>query len=164
MRYGVLGSAGVACLLAACSHGSRQADIKAIAKLEAQWVEDIKAKDLEKWVNHYAEDGSILLPNSPPVTGRDNIRASLKGRLKDPHWSLIWRPEKIETSERLGYVRGTYKITRTDRKTQEPITDQGKYVTIYRKEPDGSWKVIEDMASSDMPPPRPEPESNGSSH
>ena len=98
----------------------------------------------------------MLRPNSPPVTGRDNIRAAIKGRLNDPHYSLVWRPEKIETSERLAYVRGTYLITRTDRKTQEPVFDQGKYMTVYRKEPDGAWKVIEDMANSDMPPPRPQ--------
>ena len=159
MRYGVFGAV---CLLAACSHENRQADIQAIEKLESQWLEDIKARDLEKWVNHYAEDGSILLPNSPPVTGRDNIRAALKGRLADPNWSLVWRPEKIQTSERLGYVRGTYLITRTDRKTKEVITDQGKYVTVYRKEQDGAWKVIEDMASSDMPRPIEEPPNDSS--
>jgi uncharacterized protein (TIGR02246 family) len=161
MRYGVLAAA---CLLAGCSQDNRQTDVKAIQKLEAEWVRDIRAKDLDRWVNHYAEDGSMLLPNSPPVTGKENIRASIQGRLKDPHYSLVWRPEKIETSERLGYVRGTYRITRTDRKTQEPVTDQGKYMTVYRKEPDGSWKVIEDMASSDMPPRRPveEPSPGGS--
>lgn len=158
MRHGVLVAA--VCLLAGCSYlaerDMREADIKAIEKLEAQWVKDIRAKDLEKWVDHYAEDGSILLPNSPPVTGKDNLRASIKGRINDPNYSLVWRPEKIEASGRLAYVRGTYIITRTDRKTKEPITDQGKYLTVYRKEPDGSWKVIEDMPSSDMPTPRPE--------
>jgi ketosteroid isomerase-like protein len=30
-------------------------------------------------------------------------------------------------------------------------TDKGKYVTIWRKQPDGSWKVVEDMFNSDIP-------------
>jgi uncharacterized protein (TIGR02246 family) len=152
MRLGVV--VGLLCLVAACSYDTRHADVREIQKLEAEWMKDMRAKDLEKWVNHYAEDGSMLLPNSPPVTGRDNIRAAIKGRLNDPNWSLVWRPEKIEASERLAYVRGTYMITRTDRKTQGPVSDQGKYMTVYRKEPDGAWKVIEDMSNSDMPSPR----------
>ena len=79
----------------------------------------------------------------------------IPSRLNDAYWSLVWRPQKIEASHRLAYVRGAYIITRTDRKTRGPVSDQGKYMTVYRKEPDGAWKVIEDMASSDMPPPRP---------
>lgn len=150
-RYGAL--VGLVSLLAGCSSvpGSREADIKTIEKLEAQWVKDIEEKNLENWVNHYAEDGSLLVPNSPAVTGRDNIRAAIKGRIADPHYSLVWRPMKIEASERLAYVRGVYAITRTDAKTRAPISDQGKYVTVYRKEADGSWKVVQDMASSDLP-------------
>ena len=151
MRNGVL----VLLLLlpAACSRQNRDADVKAIAKLEAQWMEDIRARDLERWVDHYAEDGSMLWPNSPVVTGRDNIRASIKGKIKDPNYSLVWQPEKIETSDRMAYVRGKYILTRTERKTQEPVSDQGKYLTIYRKEADGAWKVIEDIGNSDMPRP-----------
>jgi uncharacterized protein (TIGR02246 family) len=150
MRYGVL---AVILFLPGCSRQNRDADIKAIAKLETEWMKDIRAKDLERWVDHYAEDGSMLWPNSPVVTGRDNIRASIKGRIKDPHYALVWQPEKIQTSDRLAYVRGRYMLTRTDRRTQEPVTDQGKYVTVYRKEEDGEWKVIEDIGNSDMPRP-----------
>ncbi len=155
MRNGLL--VLVLLLPAGCSRQNRDVDVNAIAKLEAQWMKDIRAKDLEKWVSHYAEDGSMLWPNSPVVTGRDNIRASIKGKIKDPNYSLVWQPEKIQTSDRLAYVRGKYILTRTERKTQEPVSDQGKYLTIYRKEADGAWKVVEDIGNSDMPPPVREP-------
>src|SRR5690242_7065058 len=123
LRYG--GLLGLSSLLLGCStfaNNRREADVKAIEELEASWAKDIKAKNLERWVNYYVEYGSILLPNSPPVTGRDNIRAALQARVADPNYSLVFRPSKIEVSDDLAYSQGNYEITRTDRKTREPVS------------------------------------------
>ena len=153
MRHGVL--VGVVCLLAGCSHyeDTRAEDVKKIEAIETAWVAAIGSKDLEQWVSYYAEDATILLPNAPAVTGKDNIRASLKPRLSDPNFSLTFRPAKIEASAGLAYVQGAYSSTRTDPKTMEAVADQGKYVTVYKKQRDGSWKAIQDMVSSDLPRP-----------
>jgi uncharacterized protein (TIGR02246 family) len=155
MRHGVL--VGVVCLLAGCAHHeaeeTRAADIKAIEGIETSWVTAIASKDIEQWVSYYAEDATILLPNAPPVRGKDNIRASLKPRISDPNFSLTFRPAKIEVSTDLAYVQGAYSSTRTDPKTMEIVADQGKYVTVYKKQADGSWKAVQDMVSSDMPRP-----------
>jgi uncharacterized protein (TIGR02246 family) len=145
----------VVCLLAGCSSvDTRPGDVRAIEKLEADWVQVIKAKDLDQWVLFYAEDGAILIPNAPPVAGRDNIRAMLAPVLRDPNYAYNFHAEKIEASGDLAYSRGIYEATRTDRKTHEPVTDQGKYITVYKRQSDGSWKAIQDMASSDLPAPR----------
>jgi uncharacterized protein (TIGR02246 family) len=152
MRYGVL--VGGLCLLVGCAPSARDNQdtvVQAIREVEAAWVKDIATRDVEKWVSYYAEDGTILLPNAPPVTGRDNIRAALKARVTDPNFSLTFRPAKIEGSGHLAYVQGAYASTRTDPRTMEAVQDQGKYVTVYRKEADGSWKAVQDMVSSDLP-------------
>jgi len=39
----------------------------------------------------------------------------------------------------------------TDQKGN-PATEKGKYLTVWKKQADGSWKVIEDMFNSDLPP------------
>lgn len=152
MRY--VGLFGMLCLLEGCSHvDMRSADVRSIEKLEADWAATIKAKDLDKWVLYYDVDGAILIPNAPPVSGRDNIRAMLAPVLEDPNYSYVFRAEKIEASGDLAYSRGVYEATRTNRKTHEATTDQGKYITVYRRQSDGSWKAIQDMASSDLPMP-----------
>lgn len=43
-------------------------------------------------------------------------------------------------------------MTMTDAVTKKPVTEKGKYVTIYRKVADGSWKAIQDMNNADGPP------------
>ena len=44
-------------------------------------------------------------------------------------------------------------MTMTDPKAKKPVTDKGKYVTVYKKQADGSWKAVADIMNSDMPLP-----------
>jgi ketosteroid isomerase-like protein len=37
-----------------------------------------------------------------------------------------------------------------------PIENRGKYIEIWRKQADGSWKILRDVYSSDLPLPAPE--------
>ena len=39
-------------------------------------LKDIAAKDAEKVTNYSAADGSMLFPNMPIISGRDNIKAT----------------------------------------------------------------------------------------
>jgi hypothetical protein len=32
------------------------------------------------------------------------------------------------------------------------LLDKGKYLTVWKKQADGSWKVLFDMFNSDLPP------------
>ena len=42
-------------------------------------------------------------------------------------------------------------MTMTDPKRKKPVTEKGKYVTVFRRLPDGSWKSVEDTALADGP-------------
>jgi len=41
----------------------------------------------------------------------------------------------------------------TNPKDKKPITDKGKYLTVFKKQADGNWKAVADMVSSDLPLP-----------
>jgi hypothetical protein len=43
----------------------------------------------------------------------------------------------------IGYCQGIYSLTTTDAKTKKPVVEKGKYVTVFKKHGDGSWKAIE---------------------
>jgi ketosteroid isomerase-like protein len=47
---------------------------------------------------------------------------------------------------------GTYQQTLNDAKGK-PVTDRGKYLTVWKKQPDGKWKAVADMGISDLPAP-----------
>ena len=46
----------------------------------------------------------------------------------------------------LAYARGKFTEKYTDKKTGKVMTDSGSYLTVYKKQDDGSWKVVEDFS------------------
>ncbi|MGH8286688.1 MAG: DUF4440 domain-containing protein [Steroidobacteraceae bacterium] len=58
-----------------------------------------------------------------------------------PGFAIKWTPEKavVGASGDVGYTTGTYEMT------AEGATERGKYVTVWKKQSDGSWKVVEDI-------------------
>src|SRR3954453_24036206 len=157
LRYGVL--VGCVCLLAGCSPSAapdtHDADVKAIKDTEAAWVKDAASKDVEKWLSSYSDEGGVLRPTAPAIAGKADIRAALKPMLSDPNFALQFGSTKVDVSKSgdLAYAQGTYSMTTTDPATKAPAVDRGKYLTIFKKQADGSWKAVEDMLSSDMPAP-----------
>ena len=96
----------------------------------------------------------MLLPNRPIVTGKDAIRAGLKEAFADPAFTFDGQTVKVEVSKSgdIAYSQGTYTSTVTDPKTKQVMSEKGKYIEIYRKQADGSWKDVEDTAIPDAPP------------
>ncbi|MCX6635202.1 MAG: DUF4440 domain-containing protein, partial [Acidobacteria bacterium] len=60
----------------------------------------------------------------------------------------------VARSGDVAYSHGTYAMTMNDAKGK-PVNDKGKFVTVYRKQPDGKWKVVADIINSDLPAPAP---------
>jgi len=142
--------AGFLALTTACTKPAsdpRDASIAAVREVEAAWVKDIATKDVEKFAGHYAD-------NAPIINGKDAIRAALKPMLADPNFSLTFQATRAESSDSgdFVYTQGTYTQTMTDPKdSKKIITDRGKYLTVFRKQPDGTWKAVADMTNTDLP-------------
>jgi uncharacterized protein (TIGR02246 family) len=146
-----------AVLMAACSSAppplpdTRDADLRAVKDLEAAWVKDAASKDADRWAGNFAEDGSILYPGMATVNGKAGIKAAAATFLADPNFSLTFQSTRMEASKGgdMVYSQGTYTMTMTNSKTKKPMTDKGKYLTVYRKQTDGSWKAVADTYNSD---------------
>ena len=125
----------------------RDASIQALKDADAAWTKAVGEKDLEKWMSFYAADASVFAPGAPVATGKDAIRALLGPILKDQNFALSFAPTRVEADKagELGYSQGAYRQTLTDPKTGKPFTEDGKFVTVYRKQTDGSWKAVIDI-------------------
>jgi len=150
---------GLSLLLAGCSDtpapapDTSAADQKAIKDGEIAWTADFAAKDPDKLVAHYADDATLLMPDTPLMSGKGAIRAGLTPILADKNFSLSFTNSAVGVSKSgdLGYTQGTYTMTMTNPKTKKAVTENGKYVTVYKKQADGSWKAIEDINNADAP-------------
>ena len=131
---------------------TRAADETAIRDMETAWVKEFAAKDLDKIVAHYADDGTVLLSNTPTMSGKDAIHAGLKEAIADPKFSLDLKTVKVDVSkDGLAYSQGTYSVTTTDAKTKKVMAEKGRYIEVYKKQADGAWKVVEDINSPEAP-------------
>jgi uncharacterized protein (TIGR02246 family) len=131
---------------------TRAADEKAIRDIETAWVKAFAAKDMDKIVSVYADEGMVLLSNAPTMVGKDAIRAGMKDTVADPKFSLDLKTAKVEVSkDDLAYSQGTYSVTGTDPKTKKVMAEKGRYVEVYKKQPDGSWKIVQDINSPEAP-------------
>jgi uncharacterized protein (TIGR02246 family) len=130
---------------------------KALRDLDAQWSAAAGAKDLDKTVSFYSDDAVVMPPNAPSATTKEAIRSAWKEMLTTPGAAISWKTTKVEVEKSvdLAYVSGTYEETMTDA-SGKPVNDRGKYVEIFKKQPDGTWKAVADIWNSDLPATPPE--------
>lgn len=147
-------------LLTACTQApppappdTRAADEQAIRDQETAAQQAWAAKDTDKVAALYADDATVMLPNTPVMTGKQAIEPGFKAALADPNFSLIIQNASVEASKSgdLGFVRGTYTVQSSDPKTKKATVEKGNYVLVYKKQADGSWKIVADTAIPEAP-------------
>jgi uncharacterized protein (TIGR02246 family) len=132
---------------------TREADAKTIRDSEDAWNKDFESKDAAKLLAHYADDATLMAPGTPASHGKDAIGGVLKEMVSDPALSLKFQPTRVEVakSSDIAYSEGSFTLTMTDPVTKKPRTDKGSYVTVYKKQADGSWKAVSDIATNETP-------------
>jgi uncharacterized protein (TIGR02246 family) len=125
---------------------------KALRDLDAQWSAAAGAKDIDKTVSYYSEDAVVMPPNAPNAKTRETIRSAWKEMLTTPGAAISWKATKVEVAKSgdLACVSGTYEEAMTDA-SGKPVKDHGKYVEVWKKQADGTWKVVADIWNSDLP-------------
>jgi uncharacterized protein (TIGR02246 family) len=127
------------------------AEIKAV---EARWNADIKAKDPVKFASYYTEETTMIDPFAAPLHSRAAIAAAMKDSFADPNFSLTFAADEVGVSAdgSVAWSQGPCTETETDAATHAKTTILCNYVTVFRREPDGAWKAVEDIATPAPPP------------
>ncbi|HTV65288.1 MAG TPA: DUF4440 domain-containing protein [Bryocella sp.] len=133
--------------------GVKETQGSAIRKLDADWVKAAQSKQPDAWMAFYADDAVVLPPNAKIATSKEEIRKPVSELLSLPALSINWQPTKIEVAQSgdLAYLYGAYQLSFND-SNGKAVSDAGKNVEIWKKQPDGSWKCILDTWNSDLPP------------
>jgi uncharacterized protein (TIGR02246 family) len=162
----IAGAAALALSLAACEkydNKSATADPGAIKKAikadEAKWNQEVNAKDTEGLAGHYADDAFFVAPGMAPAEGSTAIRQFYANASTDPALDVEVASDKVDVaaSGDLAYSRGHFTEKYTDKKTGKVMSDKGSYLSVYKKQPDGSWKMVEDFAAVDPDSAKPVP-------
>jgi ketosteroid isomerase-like protein len=117
--------------------------------LEAKFARATAEGGGKAFATWFAEDGVSMGNGQAPAHGREAIA---KGATWSPkNYQLTWTPTDgvMSPSGDMGYTWGHYEGRSIDPDGNSKVMT-GRYLTIWRKEPDGSWKVLLD-ASQDEP-------------
>ncbi len=155
----VLTGCCLALLASSCTQptpDTRAADEAVIRAADVAWSKVAEAKQMDEYFSYFLDDAVVLAPNEPILVGKETIRKSQGELFAMPGFAVTWELTKVEAARSgdLGYSVGTYELSMNDPKGT-PMMDRGKYVAIWKKQADGSWKVAVDMFNSDLPVPQP---------
>ncbi len=116
--------------------------------LEARFAKDVAGRGGAGFAEWFAEDGVALGNGAAPLIGKVAIE-------KSANWSpqtyqLTWTPTDAQMgpSGDMGYTWGHYEGHSKDA-NGNPVTTTGRYMTIWRREKDGTWKVVLDAGSTE---------------
>lgn len=118
--------------------------------LEARFGKDVAERGGPGFAAWFADDGVALGNGTAPLIGRVAIQKSATWLPKD--YQLTWTPTDatMGPSGDMGYTWGHYEGRSKDA-NGNPVLTSGRYITMWRKEHDGSWKVVLDAGANEAP-------------
>ena len=120
-----------------------------LRQLGTAWDAAIRSKDVARIMAFYSQDTYVLLNGKPMIVGMKAASEELKRLLADPNYQVAWKPTHMEVAKSLDMAFEVGILTRSSTDPSgKTITQDGKYVVVWRKEADGKWRVAVDTPSS----------------
>jgi ketosteroid isomerase-like protein len=132
-------------------------DTAAVEKMlrdnETRWNALYKARDAAGLAAIYANDAALANPGVALVEGAPAIGTAVTQFVSDPNLDVQFGADRVQVAQSgdLAYTRGHFTMRSTDPATRQPRTDTGNYLTVWKKQPDGSWKAVEDFVVPGAP-------------
>ena len=124
-----------------------------LLNVDAQFSKLSEARGVnEAFLTYISEDGVLLRQNSSPIIGKVIIKERYFSR-SDSGYTLTWKPMYADVAEsgELGYTFGIYEFKAMNPEGN-PIIGNGTYVSIWKKDQFGNWKLVLDTGNEGLEP------------
>ena len=121
-----------------------------LLELEGRFSQAVAAGGGAAFSAWFADDAVTLNNGRPAIQGRGNIAAQANWNPKDYQLSWVAEGAQMGPSNDMGFTWGNYEGRSKD-KNGEPVLTTGRYITIWRKQADGQWKVAMDASANAAP-------------
>ena len=122
---------------------------EAITKLRDDFVTAFNHQDIGGLAELITEDHISMPPNGSAVVGKDAILEWWKQGFKVVRSHVAVSPKEIEVAGEWAFERFEWTMDNTIPGGEKTSRDTGKNIWIYRKQPNGSWKVARSIWNSD---------------
>jgi uncharacterized protein (TIGR02246 family) len=116
-----------------------------IESLNARFVAAFERGDADGIAELYAPDARLMPPGRPATSG-DGIRELWSAVIGMGITGCALKTVSLEEHGDLAIEVGEYEM-----RAGGGVADNGKYVVVHRRQPDGSWQLGIDIFNSDRP-------------
>lgn len=132
----------------ALTNPSYSPDVAFLFDLERKFAAETAAGGGAAFARWFADDAVTLSNRQAPVIGHAAIAANTTW--SPSGYQLTWTPEGGRMSPKgdMGFTWGHYAGVSKD-KDGNSVTTSGRYMTVWKKQADGSWKVALDASNEE---------------
>jgi uncharacterized protein (TIGR02246 family) len=123
-----------------------------ISSVRSEWVRDLQTKQLEPIMVLYAAESGFMTPDGSRMSGHDAIRAFLRLVFEEISSNIVLESRHVDFSGDMAYDSGVYWETLTSMKTGAKQQISGSYLMVLRHEPDGKWRIAQQMFTQGSTP------------
>jgi len=132
-------------VLAGCATTTTSNDAEAfIRAADTRFAQAFNRGDWGAVTAIYANDAVSLMPNADAMRGSAAIRQNFN-KMQGTNANLTITPDRVVQSGDIAYETGTYSTAMTG------MNDRGKYLTVWRRQPNGDWRIVADMINTSLP-------------
>lgn len=110
----------------------------------AAFSEAVAAGEIDAITALYTQDATFLPPNSEILKGTDLIKAAVQGMVNQGVKGFVLTTTEIFDAGEFICEIGRYEMT-TQPRGRRATTEIGKYLVMWKPQPDGSMKIALDM-------------------
>ena len=137
---------------AAGSKPTVEADLAAIAEFNQRYLQAINDEDIATLSSLTTDDHIMIASGRPPLVGKAANDAANARVFKQFDIVETWTPVETVVAGDWAYQRGTFTVAATPRTGGDTTRTSGNFLRIYRRQPDGAWRMIRDMFNSEQAP------------
>ena len=125
-----------------------EAERAALFHADESWAAAAEAGDVERIFAFWTEDAVIYPPVGPAVEGIEAIREFVQRNRAREGFAIGWSPTGAEVSSAadVGYTFGSWRRTAPG-PDGTPVSSSGNYVSLWRKQADGSWRCSVEISN-----------------
>ena len=125
----------------------------AVDGIFASYAETAEALDVDSWLALWDDQGVKFVPGAPAIVGKAAI-----GDFASPRWKnlasrkMSIKVTAVDQSGDFALARGTFMCVETPKGASSPVTTDGWFLTTFRRQAGGGWKIYRDCIAPETAP------------
>ena len=121
-----------------------------LLELEGRFSQAVAEGGGKAFASWFADDAVTLNNGKPATLGRGAIALSATWDPKEYLLTWVAQGAQMGPSNDMGFTWGHYE-GRSNDKNGQPVITSGRYITVWKKLPNGTWKVAMDASAQEPP-------------